>query len=290
MVKNVAIVGGTHGNELTGVYLVKKWQKDPSLIKRENFETTAILANPKAVAKCRRYIDRDLNRSFNLKDLSNPNNTYESKRALELNNLLGPKNSANPKMDFIVDLHTTTSNMGLSLVVSSNSSLTTKAVKYLCAKEKKLKVYRWMGDEEDSFVDSIAPNGFAIEVGPIPQGVLKSSLFFQTQNLVYHLLDFFEKLNKNEKLPECEQKIEIFEHIKLIDYPRDKNEEIAAMIHPKRENRDFQIIKKGDALFQTFDKKTIRYDEDEELYTLFINEAAYYEKNFAMTLARKIVI
>ncbi len=62
------------------------------------------------------------------------------------------------------------------------------------------------------------------------------------------------------------------------------------MIHPKRENRDFQIIKKGDALFQTFDKKTIRYDEDEELYTLFINEAAYYEKNFAMTLARKIVI
>ncbi|MFM6278863.1 MAG: succinylglutamate desuccinylase/aspartoacylase family protein, partial [Dolichospermum sp.] len=42
----VLIVGGTHGNELTGVYLIKKFEKFPELINRSNFETLTLLANP----------------------------------------------------------------------------------------------------------------------------------------------------------------------------------------------------------------------------------------------------
>ncbi len=290
MVKKVAIVGGTHGNELTGVYLVKKWQKDPSQIKRSNFETITLLANPKAVKLCRRYVEKDLNRSFSIQALSKPDNKYESKRAVELNAKLGPKGAKSTNVDFILDLHTTTANMGLSLVVSSQSELTWKAVKYLCAKEPSLKVYRWRGDEEDSFVDSIVPNGFAIEVGPIPQGVLRSDLFFKTQTLTYHLLDFFQKLNDKKELSECERKIEIYDHVKLIDYPRDENGEIAGLVHHERQDRDFEPVKKGDPLFETFDKRTISYEDDEELYALFINEAAYYEKGFAMTLAKKMTL
>ncbi|MGB8689622.1 MAG: succinylglutamate desuccinylase/aspartoacylase family protein, partial [Microcoleus sp.] len=33
-IKRVAIVGGTHGNELTGIYLVKKFEREPNLIAR----------------------------------------------------------------------------------------------------------------------------------------------------------------------------------------------------------------------------------------------------------------
>ncbi|RUM65819.1 MAG: aspartoacylase [Sulfurospirillum sp.] len=290
MIRRVAVTGGTHGNELTGVYLVKKWQQNPELVQRESFETLTLHTNPEAIKACRRYIDRDLNRSFATADLENPPNHYEAKRACELNALLGPKGAEQTAVDFILDLHSTTANMGLSLVVSSDSPLTWEAVRYLCAKVPELKVYRWRGDEEDAFVDSIAPNGFAIEVGPVPQGVLRSDLFMKTEALVYHLLDFFERRNSGEAVPETAQKVTVYDHVGLIDYPRDANGDLDGMVHEARQDQDFTLIKQGDPLFRKLDGTVIRYEGEEPLYTLFINEAAYYEKGFAMTLARKITL
>ncbi|NOZ90271.1 MAG: aspartoacylase [Epsilonproteobacteria bacterium] len=286
MIKNVAITGGTHGNELTGVYLVKKWQKNPKLIKRNSFKTITKLMNIQAIKEIRRYIDQDLNRSFSLNDLSNDKlDTYEAKLAKEINILLGKKGTPNPNMDFIVDLHTTTANMGLSIVVSNENPTTWRAIAYLCKMEPKLKVYRWRGDIEKTFVDSIAPNGFAIEVGAIPQGVLRADLFLQTEMLVYHLLDFIEKENKKEDI-DLPNEIEIYDHEKLVDYPRDRSGDIVAMVHQDRQDKDYTLIKENDPLFLSLDGETIGYS-GEHLYTLFVNESAYYEKGFAMTLARK---
>ena len=290
MIRKVAVTGGTHGNELTGVYLVKKWEQQPALLKRETFETLTLHTNLEAIKACRRYIDRDLNRSFALSDLEKEAAHYEAKRACELNALLGPKGAENTEVDFILDLHSTTANMGLSLVVSSQSELTWKAVRYLCAKEPELHVYRWQGDEEDAFVDSIVPNGFAIEVGAIPQGVLRSDLFFQTEALVYHLLDFFDKYNRGEEIPEMEIKVTVYDHVKLLDYPRDASGDLDGMVHEARQDRDYALVEKGDPLFRKLDGTTVVYEEEEPLHTLFINEAAYYEKGFAMTLARKILL
>jgi len=289
MIKNVAITGGTHGNELTGVYLVKKWQKNPKLVERSSFKTLTKLMNIQAIKEVRRYIDHDLNRSFSLTDLSNESlDTYEAKLAKEINALLGKKGTSNPNMDFIVDLHTTTANMGLSIVVSNENPTTWRAIAYLCKMEPKLKVYRWRGDIENAFVDSIAPNGFAIEVGAIPQGVLRADLFLQTEMLVYHLLDFIEKENKKEDI-DLPNEIEIYDHEKLLDYPRDKNGDIVAMVHQDRQDRDYTLIKENDPLFLTLDGESINYS-GEPLYTLFVNESAYYEKGFAMTLARKRIL
>ncbi|HHH19869.1 MAG TPA: aspartoacylase, partial [Campylobacterales bacterium] len=107
MIKNVAITGGTHGNELTGVYLVKKWQKHPELIARESFTTHTKLMNTRAIREVRRYIDQDLNRSFGMEDLSDHGlDNYEAKLAKTINSQLGQKGSAHPHVDFIVDLHT----------------------------------------------------------------------------------------------------------------------------------------------------------------------------------------
>ena len=44
-INKLAIIGGTHGNEFTGIYLVKKFEKFPELITRKNFETKTLLAN-----------------------------------------------------------------------------------------------------------------------------------------------------------------------------------------------------------------------------------------------------
>ncbi len=286
MIKRVAVTGGTHGNELTGVYLVKKWQKNPKLIERKSFETLAQLMNQQAIKEVRRYIDHDLNRSFSLSDLANNQlDTYEATLAKELDALLGKKGSTNPNVDFIVDLHTTTANMGLSIVVSNPSTTTWRAIAYLCKAEPSLKVYRWQGDIENAFVDSIAPHGFAIEVGAVPQGVLRADLFQKTEALVYHLLDFIDKENSEENL-ELPNEVEIYDHEQLVDYPRNENSDIAGMVHQERQDQDFTLINKGDPLFLTLDDEVIAY-KGESLYTIFVNESAYYEKGFAMTLARK---
>ncbi|MEZ5656986.1 MAG: succinylglutamate desuccinylase/aspartoacylase family protein [Burkholderiaceae bacterium] len=60
----VAIVGGTHGNEITGPHLLRHWRRHPQEVTRDSFETQLRLGNPKAFAANRRYIDHDLNRSF----------------------------------------------------------------------------------------------------------------------------------------------------------------------------------------------------------------------------------
>ena len=289
MIKKVAITGGTHGNELTGVYLVKKWQKNSKLIERTNFETVTQLMNQQAIKEVRRYIDHDLNRSFGLSDLANNTlDTYEAKLAKELDELLGKKGSKSPNVDFIVDLHTTTANMGLSIVVSNPSTTTWRAIAYLCQAEPSLKVYRWQGDIENAFVDSVAPHGFAIEVGAVPQGVLRADLFLKTESLVYHLLDFIEKENRDENI-ELPKEVEIYNHEALVDYPRDEHGDIVGMVHQERQDQDFTLINEGDPLFLTLDDEVIAY-KGESLYTLFVNESAYYEKGFAMTLARKEIV
>ena len=65
----------------------------------------------------------DLNRCFLLKDLEkdysvdDPALSWEELRAQQLNSMMGPKGSANPKVDFIIDLHNTTSNSGASTYI-----------------------------------------------------------------------------------------------------------------------------------------------------------------------------
>lgn len=64
----VAVCGGTHGNELSGVYLVRELLKAEKKVMEEEEEKPVsvqmILSNPWATQQCRRYINTDLNRCF----------------------------------------------------------------------------------------------------------------------------------------------------------------------------------------------------------------------------------
>jgi succinylglutamate desuccinylase len=84
-------------------------------LKHKNLETvTPVQANPKAVEQCRRYIDVDLNRSFLDENYENAEEEkpYEVNRASEIHLEFG-----RGKIDFAVDLHNTTSNVGVMLVI-----------------------------------------------------------------------------------------------------------------------------------------------------------------------------
>ncbi len=279
-IKNIAIVGGTHGNEFTGAYLAKYWQDNPQEIRRESFNTRAILANPKAFEQVRRYVDRDLNRTCSLTRMNDSScQTYEDTLARSL------REELSNRVEFIVDLHTTTANMGASLVVSSTGELTWACVAYLCEKFQDLKVYRWQGDIENAYVNSLAKDGFAIEVGAVPQGVLRGDVYAKSREMTLAVLDFIELYNQNDIVNERE--FMIYDHVELVDYPRDSKGDIVAMVHPDLQDRDFTLLREGDAIFLGFDGKVTRYNKAEPLHTLFINEAAYYEKGFAFCLARE---
>ena len=68
-IKKVAIFGGTHGNELTGVFLVKHWLENSTEIQRTGLEVKPFITNQRAVKTCTRYIDCDLNRVFDPENL-----------------------------------------------------------------------------------------------------------------------------------------------------------------------------------------------------------------------------
>lgn len=84
-IQRILIAGGTHGNELIGVYMVKKFRERPEIVRRSSFETLTLLGNPPAIAAGTRYIDQDLNRCF-AAQVTEPSATlpYEMQRAGEI--------------------------------------------------------------------------------------------------------------------------------------------------------------------------------------------------------------
>ena len=58
-------------------------------------------------------------------------------------------------------------------------------------------------------------------------------------------------------------------------------------MHSQRQSKDWQELKKNDELFCKLNGEIIRFDEDEPYIPVFINEAAYVEKNIAMSFTKK---
>jgi aspartoacylase len=285
-IKHVVIVGGTHGNEFTGAYLIKKFEQFPNLIQRGSFETLTLLANPKAFEVGRRYIDKDLNRCFLTLDVQNPALCgYEEQRAKAIAQQLGPKGNA--QVDAIVDLHTTTANMGLSILLGSVNPASLRLAAYLSSLNPLVKVCcLTRGNAESSLLRSLCDLGVVIEVGPVAQGVLNARLFQETENLIHAVLDYLEACNQGIS-PQLPSTLTLYEYVADIDYPRTEQGELKAMIHPQLQFRDYEPLHPGDPIFLTFDGQAIAYEGSSTVYPVFINEAAYYEKGIAMSLTQK---
>jgi N-acyl-aromatic-L-amino acid amidohydrolase len=144
-----------HGNELTGIYLIKKFENLPNLIQRSNFQTVTFIANPKAYEIGKRYLDTDLNRCFLKQDLANSSlSSYEAKRAQQISQIFGKGGSL--EADFVIDLHSTTSNMGLTLILRSLQSHYIEFAAYLQSVKPEIKkLCSLISDTENSHLDSI---------------------------------------------------------------------------------------------------------------------------------------
>lgn len=286
-INRVAIVGGTHGNEFTGAYLIQKFSQFPDLITRQSFETVTLLANPNAFAAGRRYVEKDLNRCFIKQDLQDPTlSSYEELQAKSIQQTLA--SNKDKQTDFILDLHSSTSNMGLTIILVNSHPLNLKLAAYLSQINPLVRVYRcsFKSIEENPFVNSLCELGFAIEVGPIAQGLLKATLFQQTEELVYAVLDYLERFNQGE-IPSTNETLILYDHLSVVDYPKQQDGAIFGMIHPELQDKDYQALNPGEPIFLTFDGKTIYYEGASAVWPIFINEAAYYEKGIAMCFTQK---
>jgi succinylglutamate desuccinylase len=286
LIRRVAIVGGTHGNELTGVYLVKKFEQFPDLIKRPSFDIVTLLANPKAVEFNRRYIDRDLNRCFANEDLSNTElMSYEDRRAKEIFTQLCPADQ--PKVDMIIDLHSTTANMGLTILPASKHPFNLHLSAYLSEIDPSVRVcFGERQGQDESRLRSLSPYGCTIEVGSVPQGVLNAHLFQQTEMLIHAILNYIDANNRRETLP-TPSDLTVYQAISSVDYPRNSFGELQAAIHPYLNFKDYEPLHPGEPMFLSFTGEMIPYQGESTVFPVFVNESAYYEKNIAMILTEK---
>ncbi len=100
----ISFMGGTHGNELTGIECVKRMhnQIEKNEIEIKKGTLYLILGNPRAIEKNERGSQdhQDLNRCFNVDVMNDPNPSYECLRAKELAGILS-------SVDFSLDIHST---------------------------------------------------------------------------------------------------------------------------------------------------------------------------------------
>jgi len=290
-IRTVAIVGGTHGNEFSGIYLEKRYRLQPELMARSSFSCRTLFANPEAHAANKRYVHSDLNRQFKTADLANPLlSNYEQSRAKVINAELGPKGAA--KTDFVIDLHNTTSNMGACLILTQPGRIYNLLAGYVKLKMPEAVISRdedHFAAEDHALLCTVGTYGVIVEVGPQPQSVLRQDVLEQMHEMTQHILDFIELYNTNA-LPELPKRVEAFRYLHSIKLPLSASGERLGMVHKNIQDRDYQPIEPGAALFALFDGAEIAYDGAEVVYPTFINEAAYYDNNLAMSLNDKVWI
>ncbi len=264
----IALIGGTHGNERLGIEIVSHWSHAIP------FETPHIIepmiANQKAVDSGLRFIDYDLNRSFGKN--STPSG-YEAERARELTE----KISGN--FDLVIDLHTTTSHMGFTIILPKTDPLSRRAALYLKTHFPDITIIESLRVDENSlFISALAPSGLLFEIGPVANNIVNTQLLLTLNTILTKLLTWdFGEIN----VPKS------WYYYKIVDYLYYPKEGGPYYIHPEREGKDFVAVKHGDPLFIDLNGKTLVY-EGEEFYPFFINEAAYRLSRIAMYTSKKM--
>ncbi len=280
--KEITIVGGTHGNEFLGPYLIRKIENS-GIYQNNALPVNTLLANPEAFNRGTRFIDKDLNRSFSRDILGSGEKLYEHQRARDIHSRL-----SNVK-PFIIDLHSTTSNMGITLIVRNEKGLNLHAASYVQQNIPEARILISDVDvNENRSLNSISDFGLTVEVGSIPNAVVRQDLFEATEKVVDLLVRFLTLCQTREE-PRLSPDVVAYKARERISYPRNRQGELTAMIHESLQDRDYRLLEPGQPVFKTFDNEELLYD-GEPGHAVFINEAAYYREDVAFILTDRVTI
>jgi aspartoacylase len=284
----VLVVAGTHGNERNAVHLLNRWRLDPERLRRHGLSVVLSEGNPDAIRAGRRYLERDLNRSFLPELLEDATHQeLEVRRARELLARWGPCGS-HPCF-VALDLHSTTSAMGNSLVVYGRRPADLSLAAGLQGRLG-LPVYLHEADPgQKGYLVERWPCGLVIEVGPVPQGVISAAICRQTEvALETALAVLADARSADLRLPD---RLVIHRHLRSLDVPRDPHGRPLASVHPQLQDRDWRPLRPLDPLFIGLDGRTEAWepnpDDPATVWPVFINEAAYEEKGIALSLTQR---
>ena len=224
-VQRILIVSGTHGNEINPVWAVKQFNREENSLKY-GIEYEYIIGNPVAYEKGCRYIDADLNRSFNESKNyhQHKKSIYEINRANFLVDQFGI-NGSQP-CQIAIDLHTTTANMGTSIVMYGRR-FKDFCLASLLQNKFGLPIYLHEKDKtQKGFLVEAWPCGLVIEIGAVAQNFYDPKIINKLENNLI-------------KLP---KELVVHVHQGSIDYPRDAKGDIDGLIHPERINQAWKKI------------------------------------------------
>lgn len=289
----VLVVAGTHGNERNAPWLIQQWRQRPELLQRHGLEVELEIGNPAAVAAQRRYIERDLNRSFQRELLADPGQQgLEVQRARQLLERFGPRGLA--ACQVALDLHSTTAAMGNSLVVYGRRPADL-ALAAALQHRLGLPIYLHEGDiSQVGYLVEQWPCGLVIEVGPVAQGLVTAAICRQSQlTLEAALACLAEARSGQLRLPAA---LVVHRHCGSIDGPRDGNGDPLAILHPSLQGRDWQPLGVTSPIFRLADGSDLRLGDlltdraagpGQSQWPVFLNEAAYGEKGIAFSLTER---
>ncbi|OED50696.1 hypothetical protein ACH42_00785 [Endozoicomonas sp. (ex Bugula neritina AB1)] len=293
-IEEATIVGGTHGNEYLGPYFIRKIEEQ-GLYQDNSLKVSTLLANPEAFAQGIRFIDTDLNRSFTSDVLGSDNNVqphehvqpHEQQLARKINSQL---NSERIIERFIIDLHSTTANMGITLIVRDDQTFNLHAASYVQQNipEARILISNVDTTNNSKSLMTISNYGLTVEIGPIANGVIRQDLFETTEKVVSLLVKFLTLCTTREE-PRLPDAITVYKARERVAFPRTQQGDLTGMVHKDLQDRDYRLLESGSPIFHSFNNQDIFY-EGEPGYTVFINEAAYYREDIAFIITDKISI
>ena len=188
----VLLVAGTHGNELSGIYLQKLIKDRLYVADRSTFNTQCVLGNPEAVKQNVRYVETDLNREFALANQSSPATQQETEIAQQFTQV-----HAHQENQLIIDLHNTTSNMGATLILVSNDVFYRKMGAYVKQRMPEANILfedrkAW---DDQPYLCTTGQHGVMIEVGAQAHGSLKYDTLELMKKMLTMVLDYLEQHN-----------------------------------------------------------------------------------------------
>lgn len=279
--RHVAVVGGTHGNEKSGVWTIRAMRATPDRFRRPGLRVETLLANPPAEERNLRYLDRDLNRCFGpeLSTPSDPAPARERARAAAIRDELGSP-------DILVDIHNTTSAMGITWILTDDNPWVWWLASQASRHDDRVRILRTPETPSTNvFLPSLGKGEITLEIGAVPHGTHSHWAARAAISQVEWILDRLAGIEEDfDPLPALRATdFEYYLGQAPVDYPRDAEGRIAATIHDAFLGRDYQPISEGTPLFHDPVTGADILHHGPEFHPVFVGEAAYVEKGIAYT-------
>lgn len=286
----VAVVGGTHGDERTGILLATHWRTAPQELARAGLCVRPVLANEQAAKANLRFVHNDLNRAFAREDLYGTSGGAERARARELDALLGPK--AAPlqarQTHFIIDMHTAAGALGRTLNLLEGDTAAMAVAARAQVLDPRIRIYLFPALGNDSpYLPSVS-RGLGVEVGPVCPGRPCPHALQTTREVVGLLLDVLaEAAHSPGAIPDhWPHKAVVHRHLGTVAYPAE-----GACVHPQVFGHDYLPVHPGMEFFILPDGTTAPLElpaawGSRDLLAAYIAEPAYAAHGVAASIAR----